>query len=180
MEILKILSENLRRGSRTRSPQDAVDRPAGLRGTLVHETHLCVGCRSCAYVCSPGAITLAEPRAPGDVARGLAATWRYFAGQCTFCGRCVEYCPTHALSLSTAAPPVTGDQNEHHIEHQIEYHPCKRCGRPIILLPGALLAQLYHGVETTDFAAMRDLCEGCRSRVTGERLKNALVGRRDG
>ena len=71
MGIWNILTRNFRRGSRTRAPQQAVPHPDNYRGLVEHDNTRCTACGTCAYVCSPGAITLeSSPE---------AVDWDYFA-----------------------------------------------------------------------------------------------------
>jgi len=169
MRILAILSRNSVRGSRTRSPEDRVPYPAGFRGTLAHDPARCTGCRTCAYVCSPGAITFgeADPR---------CIEWAYFAGQCTFCGRCVEYCPTQAICLKGESPVVTGDQSRHRLVHQVFYKPCARCGQLILPVPEPVLARLYNEQLSAEMVTHHGLCEKCRRKLASQRLKDAAMG----
>src|SRR5512146_2381524 len=95
MGIFNILFRNTGQKARTLLPSEQ-SIPAGFRGVLEHDTRLCIGCKTCAYVCSPGAITL-ENR-PVDI------VWQYQVARCTFCSRCAEYCPTKAIRLVDSAP----------------------------------------------------------------------------
>jgi hydrogenase-4 component H len=165
MGILRILSRNSARGSRTRRPEDEVAYPAGFRGLITHDTASCTGCRTCAYVCSPAAIAFGE-------ADSRFVEWTYFAGQCTFCGRCVEYCPTRALGFEEAMPPVARDQSAHRVTHRVPYQPCARCGQPIIPLPLQTLQLLYDGSVPEGIAVQHSLCERCRQRTTALRLRS--------
>ena len=130
------MAKPVTRAVRTRRPDDLVPRPAVFRGLIEHEVALCTGCHACAYVCAPQAITL---RPVGD----KAITWNFFAGQCSFCGLCVQYCPTGAITNHGKLPPVTGDQRLHRVTHEVELQPCAGCGRPFMPLPEAFLRQLY-------------------------------------
>jgi hydrogenase-4 component H len=165
MGIFSILSRNSARGSRTRTPADSVACAAGFRGMITHDPTRCTGCRTCAYVCSPSAIAFgdADPR---------FLEWTYFAGQCTFCGRCVEYCPTRCLGFEESMPPVTTDQAAHHVAHPIAYQPCARCGRAVIPLPLATLRALYGDPMPESLASDQGLCERCRGKTAAGRLKS--------
>lgn len=168
MKILNILSQNLKQGSRTKSPAEDVPFPADFRGELHHNPALCTGCGTCAYVCSPGAITFE--------AGETSITWQYFAGQCTFCGRCVEFCPTDALTFSQNAPSIATQSMQMQTAHTVEYQPCARCGQPVMPMPEAYLSQIYGDSLPDDISARNSLCEKCRRRTTSERIKNSLLG----
>ena len=167
MGILSILSRNSARGSRTRRPEAQVPFPAGFRGMITHDTAQCTGCRTCAYVCSPAAIAFSETV-------GCFVEWTYFAGRCTFCGRCVEYCPTRCLGSEETMPPVTSDQSAHRVTHRVSYQPCAHCGRPVIPLPLQTLRTMHGDPVPEGIAARQGLCERCRGRVAAERLRGLL------
>ena len=164
MRIFSILSRNSARGSRTRNPDDVVSYPHGFRGMIMHEATKCTGCQICRYVCSPNAIAF-------DGAEVQFVDWTYFAGRCTFCGRCVEYCPTRCLSFEETMPPVTTDQSSHYVTHRVFYQPCTRCGRPVIPLPPQTIQALYGDPTPEGLEADHGLCERCRGKTTAARLK---------
>lgn len=63
---------------------------------LLVNSERCIGCRACATVCAEGLITLRDT----DHRRTIS-----FAAVCSGdCDRCVEACPTEAISLTPAAP----------------------------------------------------------------------------
>ena len=171
MGILNLISRNFGRKSRARLPADAVPFPDGYRGTLQHDASLCTGCQTCGYVCSPSAITF-------DTRDSASITWQYFAEQCSFCGRCVEYCPTHAISFLAEAPLVSGDLSTYRLADQIYYQPCTRCGRPIIPIPAPVLALLYGSRLPEEIATLNKLCEKCRSRKASEHIKDGQTGKK--
>lgn len=173
MNILNVLSNNFGKKPRTRQPDDVVPCPEGYRGTLKHDGTLCTGCQSCAYVCSPSAITF-------DKGDPTFIIWQYNAEQCSFCARCVQYCPTHALSIIPETPVVTGDRSKHHLADKVYYKPCERCGRPIIPIPAPTLAILYQDHLTQEIEELNRLCDKCRSRRTSERIKEAHTGKKAG
>lgn len=169
MGIFNILFRNSGQKTRTLGPADQT-RPEGYRGTLEHDTSLCIGCGTCAYVCSPGAIRL-EPRSGGML-------WQYQAERCTYCARCAEYCPTQAIRLETAVPLTTvsiGAATVTH--HMVDFQPCERCGQPFIPMPAPILARLLGREVEPDLAGLMRLCEKCRARVTSQRLKDSLTGK---
>ncbi len=172
MGILQIITRNFQRGSRTRKPADELPYPDGFRGSLVHVAELCTGCATCAYVCSPRAVRLEQQ--PDSI------RWEFFAGQCTFCGRCVEFCPCGALSLKPQSLRITDDSLQLRVIHRIPYQSCMRCGRSIMPLPERVLARLYRREPDADLVADQNLCEDCRRELTGARIKKALGGRAEG
>jgi hydrogenase-4 component H len=135
---------------------------------IEHDTPLCTGCGTCAYVCAPRAITL-EPK--GDA----AVTWKFSASQCSFCGLCVQYCPTQAITNPGKLPPVTGDQFQLRVAHEVTYHSCAQCGRPTIPLSTAVLQQLYAGKMTETAVAGQALCEACRRKSASRHLRDAFI-----
>src|SRR5512133_2512043 len=127
MGIFNILFRNTGQKARTLGPDDQ-SIPSGFRGILEQDPGLCIGCKTCAYVCSPGAIWLENQP------EGIA--WQYQAERCTFCSRCAEYCPTGAIQL--AAAPHTGllaEPGALTTRHMVEYQRCPRCGQPFMALP---------------------------------------------
>ncbi len=176
MGIFNILFRNSGQKARTLRPEE-VSIPAGFRGMLSHDIEQCIGCKTCAYVCSPGAITLDSD------ADGIY--WQYQATRCTFCGGCAEYCPTGAISLE-AAPhqSALAESLSLDLSHIVEYKSCARCHKPFNPLPVPVLEKLI-GREVTpagnggyDIPYLMRLCEKCRARVTSQRLKDSLIGKR--
>ena len=168
MGILDIVRRNFGRPARTRRPDDMPPRPAPFRGLIEQDPGLCTGCRTCNYVCSPKAISFTEER-------GTGITWNFFAGQCSFCGLCVQYCPTHAITNQGKLPPVTGDQFQLRVAHQIRYHPCSSCGKPIIPIPEEALVQIYDGKISDLELEQRTLCQECRRKAASRRLADVFV-----
>jgi formate hydrogenlyase subunit 6/NADH:ubiquinone oxidoreductase subunit I len=169
MGILNVLLQNLRHRPRTRAVADAVPRPAGFRGMIEHEASLCTGCTACAYVCAPQAISF-------ERANGAAVTWKFSAGQCSFCGLCVQYCPTHAITNRGKLPAVGGDLSAYQVAHKVEYQPCAQCSRPIVPLAQPVLEALYTGQVTEAAREQQTLCEACRRRQTSTQIRNAFLG----
>ena len=171
MSIFGLLWRNAGHRARTRAVADTVPRPAGFRGLIEHDASLCTGCTACAHVCAPQAISF-------DVSDGRSVTWNFFAGQCSFCGLCVQYCPTHAITNRGQLPPVTGDPSLLRVSHAVDYRACAQCGRPVAPLPQAVLEQLYPGGVSESVRAEQALCEACRRRESSRGLRDALLGTR--
>ncbi len=184
--IGRIRFRNTGQKARTLRPVDQ-SIPAGFRGTLGHDVGLCIGCKTCAYVCSPGAITL-ETDPEGSI------WWQYQPSRCTFCGRCAEYCPTHAIHLTETEPGAAlarldaahqGAAPESGVpvaRHLVRLQRCARCGKPFVAIPVPFLEQLIErnitsgGSAGFDITTLMGLCEKCRARVTSQRFKDSLTG----
>jgi hydrogenase-4 component H len=187
MSILEILFRNSGQKNRTLRPKNQ-SIPAGFRGVLEHQTERCIGCGTCAYVCSPGAITLqTEPEG------GIC--WQYNALRCTYCSRCAEYCPTHAIQLVDHAPAAAPAQQGPALvssgfmtQHLVELQTCARCGTPFSAIPLPILEDLMKRKvptgegENSDIPYLMRLCEKCRQRVASEHLRDSFIGapRREG
>jgi hydrogenase-4 component H len=169
MGILGVLWRNALNRARTRTVADVVPTPVGFRGMIEHDASLCTGCRACAFVCAPKAISF-------DTRDGASIAWKFFAGQCSYCGLCVQYCPTHAITNRGKLPPVTGDASVLRVVHQLDSRPCSGCGRPVVPLPEAVLRELYAGEVTESVREQQTLCDACRRRSTGTALRDALLG----
>jgi formate hydrogenlyase subunit 6/NADH:ubiquinone oxidoreductase subunit I len=98
MNILTMLWNNLRGGSRTLRFPARPKVTQRYRGLVQFDPKLCTGCAICKFRCTSRAITYQAGK--GEF------TWAYDPGQCTFCGRCVEGCKVHALSQESACPPI--------------------------------------------------------------------------
>src|SRR5512133_248926 len=173
MGIFDILFRNTGQKARTLRPDD-VSIPEGYRGILEHNLSLCIGCKTCAYVCSPGAIRLDAQ--PGGVA------WQYQAARCTYCSRCAEYCPTGAIRLEAEAhQSALAETGSPVMDHLVEVKHCARCGQPFNPLPVPILERLIgHEIRAVengafDMVSLMRLCEKCRSRVTSQRFKDSLT-----
>jgi len=98
MNILTMLWNNLRGGSRTMLFPARPKETKGFRGLVRFDPALCTGCAICKMRCTSRAIEFKAGK--GEF------TWSYEPGQCTFCGRCVEGCKEHALSQDSECPPI--------------------------------------------------------------------------
>lgn len=168
MGILDIVWRNFGHRARTRRPDDMPPRPPPFRGLIEQDVSLCTGCRACAYVCSPKAISFTE-----EHQRGI--TWNFFAGQCSYCGLCVAYCPTHAITNRGKLPPITGDQSQLKVAHEILYQPCASCGKPIIPIPEEALEKVYGGALTDLEVEQRTMCQDCRRKAASRRLHDVFL-----
>jgi hydrogenase-4 component H len=167
MNILQMIMNNFKSGPVTLPFPERVLPAEGLRGLVENDLDVCVGCGTCAYVCSPSAITVK------DQVRGYE--WRYDPGQCTFCGRCVEYCPMKALSMQGERPPVYSQRSELVQVLSKDYPLCPECGQPARVLPEEVMASLYGDPLPEVIAETRRLCQTCRQRATGGHFIESLA-----
>jgi formate hydrogenlyase subunit 6/NADH:ubiquinone oxidoreductase subunit I len=98
MNIVTMLVENLLHGPVTlRFPERPLPAPR-YRGLVEFDQTMCTGCATCAFVCTSAAIKFKSRRDTYE--------WSYDAGQCTFCGRCLDGCEAHAITMQASAPPI--------------------------------------------------------------------------
>jgi len=98
MNILTMLWKNLWGGNRTMLFPARPKVSEGYRGLVRFDPELCTGCAICRFRCTARAIEFRAGK--GDF------VWSYDPGHCTFCGRCVEGCKSHALSQDPECPPI--------------------------------------------------------------------------
>ncbi len=154
--MLTTVLRNMLRPARTRAPADMPAAPATFRGALTHDASLCTACGACAFVCAPKAITFAEDP-------GKSVSWLFYLSRCSFCGLCLQNCPTQAIGNTATVPATmnnaTGDGLR--LESVIALKPCARCGRAYIPFPAAELEPGY--------------CPDCRQWATSDRLRRAFL-----
>lgn len=169
MSMLQTVLANLFAPTRSSTPDVRRPAPPALRGHLVHDVTLCTGCGTCAHVCAPKAITVApiDDRAIG---------WDWYSGACSYCGLCEIWCPTHAIALEAAAPAATDHDAEMRLHDETALVACGRCGRPHVPMPQILQEEMLRGALEGTALAEKDLCEDCRRRTSGTRIRDAFMG----
>jgi formate hydrogenlyase subunit 6/NADH:ubiquinone oxidoreductase subunit I len=91
MNILTVITRNLRRGPQTQRYPDREAPAPAYRGRVVLDPTTCRSCSKCAQVCVSAAITF-------DRIEGDRYAWAYDPARCTYCGLCVSYCPVNCLA----------------------------------------------------------------------------------
>jgi formate hydrogenlyase subunit 6/NADH:ubiquinone oxidoreductase subunit I len=105
MNVFRLIFQNLRRGTVSFPlPHKHECTSSKYRGLIHNDAERCVGCGSCAYVCPTCAI---EVTRSGD-----NYSWTYDPGKCTFCGRCIDRCRPHTLTMESQLPPLYSTQGE--------------------------------------------------------------------
>jgi len=127
--------------------------PQGLRGLVNNDSRRCVGCGTCAYVCTSGAVAVQED--------ARSYRWTYDPGACTFCGRCVDYCPVQALSQEEERPPVYTVQGELNQVVEQDYPPCPSCGVPARPVTARVLQRAFLEISP-EVERWSRLCHNCR------------------
>lgn len=134
MNILQLILENLRRGT-VSYPLPHTHRCTSdqYRGLIVNDAERCVGCAQCAYVCPSAAI---EVERSGDT-----YTWTYNPSKCAFCGRCIERCKPHTLTMESKLPPLYSEQDElKEVLHMVRKRPVRPAAVPAPAAPKASIA----------------------------------------
>ncbi len=104
MKILRLILDNLKRGTLTSKFPEKQPVSPNYRGMVSIDSERCVGCGQCAYSCPSCAM---EVHREGDNYQ-----WKYDAAKCTFCGRCIDRCKLHLLTMATERPPVYEHQGD--------------------------------------------------------------------
>lgn len=112
MNIFNLLTENLTHHPVTLPFPEHPPTAPGYRGLVLFDPTLCTGCATCAFVCTSAAIKFK--------ARRDTYEWSYDAGQCTFCGRCVERCESQAIVMDSSSPPIYTAPGSLKIAHTLQ------------------------------------------------------------
>ena len=155
MNILQVITTNLGREADTLRFPARVAPPPEFRGLVQLDPERCVGCATCAYVCSPGAIKVSSEEAYYE--------WAYDPGQCTFCGRCVDYCPGQALAMASESCPIYTQAGDLQQVQRLAYPRCAECGQPAHPINNWVLARAFDEI-TAEVREWSLLCERCRQR----------------
>ncbi len=89
--------------------KEAADRERGLHA---NDLDLCIGCGNCAKICNCEAIEMVEVEGVPDGPGRTTLRPRVDYGRCSFCGQCVDVCPTGSLKLSRDYLLVSEDRND--------------------------------------------------------------------
>jgi len=133
---------------------------------LLVSAERCIGCRACATVCPKGLITLTD----ADHRRTV-----WFAAMCAEdCTRCVEACPTEAISLPTITEAVSGEGTR----LDFELRSCVACGAPVATaqmlewLRAVIPPEVQADVEGTQWL---ELCPRCRQEVEAQQVALEVI-----
>ena len=137
MSVWALLMDNLRLGTVTLRFPTRPPTCKRYRGLVHINTEPCKCCGICAVVCTSAAITMKK----GDG----KYEWNYDAGQCMFCGRCVDSCALKLLTMEAAPPPIYETSGALRQSHRWEAKPAKapaaaiagsnRSSEPVALSP---------------------------------------------
>lgn len=167
MNIMTIVSRNLRRGPETLRFPDRHEPAPEYRGLVRMDPEKCLTCGICDHVCVSGAITVTS----GE----KECSWTYDPGRCTFCGRCVDHCPGEALTQEDDRAPVYAQTGALDKTVFVPYPACVECGRPALPFSERMLAVAYDEI-TQELRHRVRLCERCRRRRTQEALRKGFDG----
>lgn len=157
--FMKVLFRNLIQGPSTDPfPLGETFTPKRVRGRVVIDPDLCVGCGVCKHSCTSGAIDITRKE---DQSGYTITVWR---NSCCLCASCRHYCPTGAITVNNdwhSAHPES-EKYECIEQHTIDYVPCLHCGTLIRPLPEKLAKKLYAGKPEVEAERVRLLCPRCR------------------
>jgi len=165
--ILKIIAANVAGGPATVALPGSVPAPAFFRGAVTLNPAKCIACGMCSYVCVSSAITGSEMK--------NAYEWDYEPGRCTFCARCVERCPGHALSMAQEAARSYEHPGELSVEHLVQFKACPHCGDPVRPASEEFLGRAFDHIKDETRELVR-LCERCRRRQLQRNLFAGVLG----
>ena len=153
LKILKVIFGNLTSERATVPLPSTVPTPDQFRGPVKMDPDKCIGCGMCSYVCVSNAITGANHEA--------SYAWAYEPGRCTFCARCFERCPVHAISMGRDPLEPYEVPGERSVKHVVEFGACPECGEPVRTAHDELLRRAFDNMSDQIRGLVR-LCERCR------------------
>jgi hydrogenase-4 component H len=103
-------------------PAQARPAPAGFRGRPIFNPAKCIGCAGCANNCPAREILVF------DVCQEIRIL-KYLGRRCTYCGRCAEVCPEHAITMSRDFETATNAIGDLQQRLELFMSTCQRCGR---------------------------------------------------
>jgi formate hydrogenlyase subunit 6/NADH:ubiquinone oxidoreductase subunit I len=162
LRILSVIANNFRHEPATVRLPETLPAPEGFRGAVVMDTSRCLACGMCSYVCISDAIQGAQ-QADGY-------EWRYKPGRCTFCGRCAERCPGHALTMDPKPVPAYSKSGELDVVHRVAFTKCPECGAPTRPVTEELISRAFAHAND-EVRQLVHLCERCRRRRLQSRMK---------
>lgn len=156
--FLKVLLRNLLEGPSTDPYPLAPTKiePERLRGRVVVDADLCMGCGICRHYCVAGAINIEQTEAGHTI-----TIWH---NACCRCAACRQYCPMGAISLVNDWHTAHEERQKYTSVEQkaIAYEPCSCCGKKIRPMPAKVLEKLYVNNPDIDLEHVRHLCPSCR------------------
>ena len=167
MNILELVFSNIRRKPVTLHFPKKVPTPLKFRGLVKLDTTKCIGCEICAYVCPDKSIEINGSQHYYE--------WSYNPGRCTFCERCINYCPVSALNMETEPAPSYKLRDELKQVHRMQYPVCPECGQAALPVSETLMIQTFNQI-TDEMREWIRLCERCRRRRYQKILKNSFQG----
>jgi formate hydrogenlyase subunit 6 len=170
LKILKVITGNLTSERATVPLPQSVPTPDLFRGPVQMNTSKCIGCGMCSYVCVSNAIVGENQE--------KAYAWSYEPGRCTFCGRCFERCPVHAISMDAAPLEPYGHPGERSVQHVVEFGHCPECGEPVRAAHEELLKRAFADL-TEETRELVRLCERCRRRHLQRNMMVSAFGERE-
>jgi formate hydrogenlyase subunit 6/NADH:ubiquinone oxidoreductase subunit I len=153
MNIINVITSNLKDGPVTLRFPERVTPPVNFRGLVQLDPERCVGCTTCAYVCSSDAVAVTNQKTHYE--------WTYDPGRCTFCGRCVDFCPSQALTMEAERPPIYIQPEALLQAHRLAYPRCPECGQPAHPVNDVVLNRAFDEI-TDEVRTWSRLCERCR------------------
>jgi len=169
VNILRMLLDNLLLGPATVLFPQYPPTPASFRGAVSNDAGQCVGCGTCAYVCTSGGIEVRHYVRDYE--------WIYDPGKCTFCGRCVDYCPLHLLTMSADRPDAYGSSGELKHVDRLPYPVCAGCGAVFEPVNQLLLERAF-GEVSSQISGSSRLCQKCRSELRATEMIAAMGGKK--